>query len=144
MKSISCVRLPYELGLCGLETTGCSVQLVELEGELGAYLLKLDTATTGLVKEIAVTTDKYEITLIMKGDNLAAPELRYVGKEGHKETTDPVTELGHKIIEDELGGVTCCPSVSVDVLPQPNGGDLEDCSRALWKLDERQSFKISI
>lgn len=132
------MRHPLILYLGLLQVMGGLENLFQLERKLGANLLHARPMAPG-VKHVPMATDKDKVALVVKGDYLAARKLGNVGEEGDKETADAVAQLGDKVVEDQFGRVTGGATVVVDMLAEPDGGQLKDGRGPLGKLYNAQS-----
>lgn len=130
---------PLILYLGFLQIMGGLENLFQLERKLRAQLLHAHPTALG-IKHVPMASDKDEIALVVKGDHLAARKLGDVGEEGDKQAADAVAQLGDKVVEDQLGRVAGGAPVVVDLLAEPDGGQLEDGRRSLGELYNAQSI----
>ena len=85
-----------------------------------------------------MSSKENKITLVVKSRNLTTLELRDVGEEGGKHSSDGVTEAGVEVVEDQFWLVRGCATVAFNVLAELDRAQLEMCCGTVRQVNQRQ------
>lgn len=94
-----------------------------------------------LIKNVSVPAHKDKVSLVVECHDLPPRELRDVREEGNKEPAYSMAQARAKVVQDQFRRMRAGAAVVVDLLVQPNTGQLEDSRGSCWELYKADRIK---